>query len=59
MKPSWLPIETAPEGVIVHTIIRDERGERNDQKMVRHGNLWWEPSGKMYVYYRPTHWRLI
>ena len=51
----WLPIETAPEGVMVDTIIIDHAGERNHQPMKRQGNLWF--AGSMYVYYRPTHWR--
>ena len=42
------------------TKIDDGGGVRNEQPMVRRGNLWWindgEP-GSMYVYYTPTHWR--
>jgi hypothetical protein len=55
----WKPIETAPAGTEVLTKIHDDAGERNIQKMVRHGNLWYINDGQpnsMYVYYTPTHW---
>jgi len=47
----------APEGVEVMTKIEDDKGSRNEQALVRKGNLWWTPDGAMYVYYTPTHWR--
>lgn len=53
----WNPISTAPEGEIVETKIDDRRGPRNQQKLFKRGRLWFMPDGKMYVYYRPTHWR--
>ena len=43
------------EGIEVETKIDDADGERNVQRLIRHGNLWF--SGDMYVYYTPTHWR--
>ncbi len=46
-----------PDGVLVHTMISDEHGERCHQKMTRKGNLYF--SDGMYVYYKPTHWTLI
>ena len=49
-------------GVVVHTKIHDERGERNEQPLKRggsNGRLWFFPDGSMYVYYVPTHWRPI
>lgn len=52
----WQPIETAPEGIIVRTLIADGSGPRNFQELVRRANLWWLPDGSMYVYYQPTHW---
>jgi hypothetical protein len=55
----WNEIETAPDGETVLTKISDDDGERNEQRLVRRGNLWWLPDGSMYVYYRPTHWRHI
>ena len=59
MTNEW--IETSQQlpadGLIVRTKIDDEKGCRNDQKLKRHGNLWFFPDGSMYVYYRPTHWR--
>jgi hypothetical protein len=54
----WKPIETAQAETEVLTKIHDDAGERNIQKMVRHGNLWWINGGQpnsMYVYYTPTH----
>jgi hypothetical protein len=52
----WYPIETAPEDITINTKIDDERGERNEQYLVRRGNLWFVPDESMYVYYTPTHW---
>lgn len=52
---NYLPSDTAPEGVAVMTKIDDAQGFRNEQIMVRQGNLWFV--GETYVYYRPTHWR--
>lgn len=51
----WHRIETCPEGQLVMTKIDDGDGERNEQKLLRSGNLFF--AGDMYVYYRPTHWR--
>lgn len=65
-KPTWSEISsvgrwTAPEGEEVMTKIDDAQGgERNVQKMMRRGNLWFINVGQpneMYVYYTPTHWR--
>lgn len=53
---TWQPIETAPEGIVVRTMISDERGDRNDQPLLRQGRLWFSPDMTMYVYYQPTHW---
>lgn len=60
----WMPIDTAPEGVVVMTKIDDEHGERNVQSLVKRNRIpgvtkpmWWMPDGSMYVYYVPTHWR--
>lgn len=55
---SWRTSE-APEDLLVETKIDDEHGVRNEGKLIRSGNLWWTPDRKMYVYYRPTHWRFI
>jgi len=55
----WHPIDTAPDGVVVHTKIDDAGGVRNEQQLKRRGNLWWFPDGSMYVYYHPTHWRPV
>lgn len=50
-------LEQPPEGVVVMTRIKDERGERNVQPLKKSGNLWFMPDGSMYVYYTPTHWK--
>lgn len=49
--------EKPPEGVVVDTKVDDEKGERNNQKLLYSHNLWWFPNMEMYVYYTPTHWR--
>lgn len=46
-----------PEGEIVNTKISDSDGERNEQKLIRKGNLMWTTDLVMYVYYSPTHWK--
>lgn len=46
-----------PEGIDVETKINDVDGERNHQIMQYKQGLWWIDNGKIYVYYRPTHWR--
>jgi hypothetical protein len=38
----------------VWTKIHDADGERNVQKLLRQGRLWFADG--MYVYYTPTHW---
>lgn len=47
----------SPEGIVLDTKIDDADGCRNEQQLVRKGNLWWTSDGQMYVYYTPTHWR--
>lgn len=39
------------------TKIDDECGVRNEQTLIRKGNLWFFPDESMYVYYTPTHWK--
>ncbi len=56
-RTGWLPIYTAPDGVLVNTRIDDGRGIRNEQPLKRSGRLWWLADGAMYVYYDPTHWK--
>jgi len=54
---NWQPIETAPEGIEVSTMMKTELGEpRQIQSLVRKGRLWFFPDMSMYVYYTPTHW---
>lgn len=53
-------IKTLPEeGVVVLTKIEDEHGCRNEQLLKRSSNLWFFPDKSMYVYYTPTHWRVL
>lgn len=61
MKNRWKSTQTVlpPENVLVHTKIDDKHGCRNEQKLMRVGNIWVIESGRMYVYYCPTHWREI
>ncbi len=51
--------ELPPRGVIVDTKCDDEHGVRNVQTLLLDYGMWWFPDRSMYVYYRPTHWRLI
>lgn len=53
----WQPIALAPDDEVVMTKIDDERGIRNEQRLIRQGQLWFFPDKSMYVYYTPTHWR--
>lgn len=53
----WQDISTAPENVVIKTMICDEHGARNFAKLKRVGRLWYVPDGSMYVYYEPTHWQ--
>lgn len=54
---AWQPIQTAPEGIKINTKIHDSNGPRNEQSLVRKGNLFFHPDMTMYVYYTPTHWK--
>lgn len=57
MMSEWQNIDTAPDGKVVRTKIDDERGARNETTLKRIGRLWYVPSGEVYVYYQPTHWK--
>lgn len=59
METEWKPIETAPENIPVMTKIDDRHGVRNQQPLKRKGRLWWTLDGAMYVYYTPTHWKVL
>lgn len=58
---TWTPTNKTlpPNGLIVETKIDDGKGVRNRTTLKRNNNLWFLPDGSMYVYYTPTHWRLI
>ena len=51
--------ELPADGEEVNTKIDDAKGVRNEQSLVRQGNLWFFPDFSMYCYYRPTHWRSV
>lgn len=55
----WIPIiiSMPEDGVVVQTKIDDGVTVRNEQELMKVGNLWFYPDGSMYVYYTPTHWR--
>lgn len=55
----WTPASDAPEGEVVMTKIDDVNGCRNEAALYRQGRLWWTADGAMYVYYTPTHFRLL
>lgn len=50
-------ISKPPEGEVVMAKIENWQGSRNEQPLMRRGQLWFYPDGSMYVYYTPTHWR--
>ena len=54
----WEPISSCLENLVVDTKIDDQDGTRNEQQLVRSGSLFFFPDKSMYVYYRPTHWRI-
>lgn len=46
----WKDIEYAPEGLPVLTCIdADTDSQRNEQRLVKRGSLWWLLNGSMYV----------
>lgn len=57
----WINVadKLPPEGVLVETVISDQRGTRNEARLKRVGGLWFIADGAMYVYYTPTHWKAI
>ena len=46
-----------PQGVVVLTKIDGDGVSRNEQDLVRKGNLWFFQDMSMYVYYTPTHFK--
>lgn len=48
-------VPTSP--VPINTMISDENGIRNQQKLIYDKGLWWTTDKSMYVYYTPTHWK--
>lgn len=51
--------ELPESGRLVDTKVDDRNGLRNEQRLIRQGNLWFFPDMSMYVYYKPTHWKPI
>lgn len=58
---NWIKVsEQLPtQNKVVETKIDDENGIRNIGLLKLKGNLWWLRDESMYVYYHPTHWRII
>lgn len=62
MVGEWKPIDdSTPRGRVLMTKIDGDAGARNEQALWQSKDpgmrLWFVPSGDVYVYYRPTHWR--
>ncbi len=57
----WIEVEAQkpPENKVVKTKIDDEKGIRNETELIYSHGLWWFPDWSMYVYYTPTHWRVL
>ena len=53
-----LKSEAAPHDIPLDTKIHDQHGVRNEAQLVHKGQLWFLPDLSMYVYYKPTHWKL-
>jgi len=58
---NWIKVSSLepPQGKIILTRINDSEGVRNEQKLIKKGNLWWFPDMSMYVYYTPTEWKQL
>ncbi len=58
---NWIPTNSLlpRENIPVMTKIEDRAGTRNEQVLIRRGNLWFTSDMGIYVYYVPTHWQEI
>lgn len=58
---NWIPLqqEAPPYDIIVETKIDDKDGVRNERQLIYSRGLWLMPDKSTYVYYTPTHWRLV
>ena len=60
---NWLPIDQAPENVVVETKVDDGRSGRYRLPLIRRGTKWYQPGGEAtgdgFVFYRPTHFLFI
>lgn len=56
----WIPCSDSlpSNGITVETKIDDKDGLRNVACLKRVNGLWLFPDDSMYIYYRPTHWRI-
>ena len=61
MNNDWISTKELlpPEKQVVYTKIDDEKGIRNEQRLIYYHNLWFLADISMYVYYTPTHWKKI
>ena len=57
----WTPVslKLPPGGAAVETKIDDADGIRHFRILYRQGSVWFLPDGSSYVYYEPTHWRML
>ena len=60
MNNPWnnLQVIQPKDGILVDTKVDDGHGIRNEQPLIKKGNLWWDKEETMQVYYTPTHWKL-
>lgn len=56
---NWTHCHLPADGEVVDTKIDDEKSCRNEQRLRRRGRLWFTEDDAMYVYYTPTHWKLL
>lgn len=56
----WKEIKriSPPTNIVIETKV-DKNGERNIERLIFDGKLWWHTDKSMYVYYQPTHWKEV
>lgn len=48
-----------PENTLLLTKVDHQNCSKNEQRLIKKGNLWWLEDMSMYVYYTPTHWKYV
>lgn len=60
MSYRWRKVDDeTPEGQILETCVIQGSDIRMQQRLIKKKNLWWHTDMSMYVYYIPTHYRLV